>query len=76
LRIGQLSSSDEIRAGEADVQVDYAEGRARGVIGSPHFFVGDENFFCPTLAIERVDGHLSISFDADGFNEFIDRCFG
>jgi 2-hydroxychromene-2-carboxylate isomerase len=75
LRIGQLSTLDDIRAGEADVQADYAEGRARGVIGSPHFFVDGEGFFCPTLAIERVDGHLSISFDAEGFDEFIDRCF-
>jgi 2-hydroxychromene-2-carboxylate isomerase len=74
LRISQFSL-DDIRAGDADVQADYAEGRGRGVIGSPHFFVGDENFFCPTLAIERVDGHLNISFDADGFNEFIDHCF-
>jgi len=75
LRIGDLSSLEELRTGEADVQADYAEGRARGVIGSPHFFVGGEGFFCPTLAIERVDGHLSVSFDAEGFDEFIDRCF-
>jgi 2-hydroxychromene-2-carboxylate isomerase len=76
LRIGRLATVDDIRAGDADVHADYAEGRDRGVIGSPHFFVGDDDFFCPTLAIERVDGHLSISFDAAGFDEFIDRCFG
>ena len=76
LRIRQLFGLGEVGGGEADVQADYAEGRARGVIGSPHFFVGDAGFFCPTLAIERVDGHLSISFDAEGFNELIDRCFG
>ena len=75
LRISQLGS-DDLRAGEGHVRADYAEGRTRGVIGSPHFFVGDEGFFCPTLEIERVDGHLSISFDAEGFNEFADRCFG
>jgi len=74
-RIGRMSALDDIRAGEADVQTDYAEGRARGVIGSPHFFVDGEGFFCPTLAIERVDGDLSISFDAEGFEEFMDRCF-
>ena len=75
LRISQFGL-DDIRAGEGEVQADYAEGRARGVIGSPHFFVGSEDFFCPTLAIERVDGHLNISFDAEGFNDFIDHCFG
>jgi predicted DsbA family dithiol-disulfide isomerase len=75
LRIGQLSTLDDARAGEAEVQADYAEGRARGVIGSPHFFVDGEGFFCPTLAIERVEGQLSISFDAEGFDEFMHRCF-
>ena len=76
LRIGQLASLDDLRAGEADVQADYEEGRARGVIGSPHFFVDGEGFFCPTLAIERVEGQLNIAFDAKGFDEFMHRCFG
>jgi predicted DsbA family dithiol-disulfide isomerase len=76
LRIGQLCGLEDTRGGEAAARADYAEGRARGVIGSPHFFVGSEDFFCPTLEIERVDGHLSISFDAEGFNEFIGHCFG
>ena len=76
LRIAQRSGLDDFRAGEADVRADYAQGRARGVVGSPHFFVEGEGFFCPTLAIERVDGHLSISFDAEAFDQFIGRCFG
>jgi len=75
LQIGQPLTLDDLRAGEADVQADYAEGRARGVIGSPHFFVDDEGFFCPTLAIERVEGQLNISFDAEGFDDFMHRCF-
>jgi 2-hydroxychromene-2-carboxylate isomerase len=75
LQIAQLPTWDDVRAAKAEVRADYAEGRARGVIGSPHFFVGSEEFFCPTLALERVDGHLTIAFDAEGFNEFIDHCF-
>lgn len=76
LRIGRTVTVEELRAGEDAVRADYAEGRARGVIGSPHFFVDDASFFCPTLAIERVDGHLSITFDSAGFDAFVDRCFG
>ncbi len=55
---------------------DLAEGRERGVIGSPHFFAGDEGFFCPALEIDRVDGHLRIREDEAGFSRFLARCVG
>jgi predicted DsbA family dithiol-disulfide isomerase len=58
------------------VGADWQEGRSRGVIGSPHFFVGDHGFFCPTLAINRVDGQLQISVDAEGFAAFAAIVFG
>jgi predicted DsbA family dithiol-disulfide isomerase len=54
---------------------DWAEGRARGVIGSPHFFLGDDGFFCPSLDISRVDGHLRITSDPAAFDAFLERCF-
>jgi predicted DsbA family dithiol-disulfide isomerase len=50
---------------------DWHEGRRRGVIGSPHFFVGDDDFFCPSLHIETVDGHVRIHPDPAGFDELI-----
>lgn len=53
---------------------DWHEGRQRGVIGSPHFFVGDADFFCPTLHIDHVDGHLRITRDHARLDEFIARC--
>jgi hypothetical protein len=59
----------------AAVLADLSEGRERGVIGSPHFFIGDSGFFCPTLSIRRVDGHMQIDFDPEGFTTFVDRCF-
>ena len=59
----------------AAVLADHAAGRERGVVGSPHFFVHGRGFFCPTLEIERVDGHLNISFDDEGFTAFIRTCF-
>jgi predicted DsbA family dithiol-disulfide isomerase len=57
------------------VLADLSEGRSRGVIGSPHFFVGGTGYFCPSLAIERLDGRLEVAFDADGFASFVQRCF-
>jgi predicted DsbA family dithiol-disulfide isomerase len=59
----------------ASVLADHAAGRARGVTGSPHFFVHGRGFFCPTLEIERVDDRLNISFDAEAFTAFIRTCF-
>ena len=53
---------------------DWQEGQRRGVIGSPHFFVGDTDFFCPALHVEHIDGHLHITRDSAGFDEFIARC--
>lgn len=53
---------------------DWEEGRRRGVIGSPHFFVDGDSFFCPSLRIERIDGHLHIGFDEEEFASFVERC--
>ena len=52
---------------------DWAEGKARGVIGSPHFFVHGENVFCPVLDIKRVDGHLKIRVDEAAVDAFLAR---
>jgi predicted DsbA family dithiol-disulfide isomerase len=54
---------------------DWQEGRRRGVIGSPHFFVDNHGFFCPTLAINRVGDHLRITSDREGFEEFVSTVF-
>jgi hypothetical protein len=58
------------------VLADYAAGRERGVVGSPHFFVDGEGYFCPNLHIEQVDGHLHVEVDRAGFADFLGRCFG
>ena len=56
---------------------DHAEGVARGVIGSPHFFTPAGDFFCPSLDVHRdADGHLRISADLPGFDRFVGACFG
>ncbi len=56
------------------VQRDWDEGRQRGVVGSPHFFTPGGDFFCPALDVRRVDGHLRITADPDGFERFLDSC--
>jgi predicted DsbA family dithiol-disulfide isomerase len=55
---------------------DYAEGQRRGVVGSPHFFTPDADYFCPTLDIERVDGVLHIRPDIEAFSAFLTDVLG
>jgi predicted DsbA family dithiol-disulfide isomerase len=61
-------------AAPALVLRDWHEGQARGVIGSPHFFVGDHSYFCPALHIEHHDGRLRITNDSAGFEDLLERC--
>ena len=57
------------------VESDWAEGKARGVTGSPHFFTPGGDFFCPALDVERIDGQLRITADPEGFDRFLATCF-
>jgi len=68
----ELPGEDEARE---RVEADLAEGQDRGVVGSPHFFVGEASFFCPALEIERRGEHLHIAVDTAGFDEFLGRAF-
>ncbi len=59
------------------VAADHAEGIARGVVGSPHFFVADGSYFCPALTIHRDDeGEFVIRPDEEGFAQLCARAFG
>jgi len=56
------------------VRTDYDGGLARGVKGSPHFFVASDDFFCPALDLGHdATGHLTARFDADMLAEFFAR---
>lgn len=61
---------------ETAVRSDWAEGKERGVVGSPHFFLADgEGYFCPTLEISRdADGAFVIDWKSDA-NDFFERVF-
>jgi predicted DsbA family dithiol-disulfide isomerase len=59
----------------AAVVADWEEGQRRGVRGSPHFFCGDTDVFCPSLDITKdPDEGLSIVRDASRLTEFVERC--
>jgi predicted DsbA family dithiol-disulfide isomerase len=59
----------------AAVVADWHEGQQRGVLGSPHFFCGDTDVFCPTLDIAKdpIEG-LSVARDVLGLRQFLAQC--
>jgi predicted DsbA family dithiol-disulfide isomerase len=54
------------------VLTDWEQGRHRGVVGSPHFFVGGEGFFCPSLDISRVDGEIRVTTHPGTFDALVE----
>jgi predicted DsbA family dithiol-disulfide isomerase len=59
----------------ADVVADWHEGEQRGVLGSPHFFCGNESVFCPSLNISKDPaGGMSIVRDVSRLTGFMVRC--
>ncbi len=63
-------------ADERAVLVDWHEGKERGVKGSPHFFCGDADAFCPSLDIFK-DGmeHLKVKRNMEVLDAFLESCF-
>ncbi len=59
----------------AAVLDDYAEGRSRGVVGSPHWFHGATDAFCPALQIDRADLGLIIHENEIRLQEFLSHSF-
>lgn len=66
-------------AGDRDLESVYAqwhEGESRGVRGSPHFFCGRADAFCPSLEIsEDGEGHLDLRQDMEALEELLAGCF-
>ena len=59
-------------ADERAVRAEYEDGLSRGVTGSPHYFVDDDDFFCPALELGRdAEEHLIARFDPDGLARFL-----
>ncbi len=72
LGIGPVDDTDR-----AAVTESWHAGQIRGVKGSPHFFSGDAEVFCPSLDIARSDsGEVSIALNIERLDAFLDRCLG
>ncbi len=69
--VGSFDSNDE-----AAVLADWHEGTERGVKGSPHFFCGDADAFCPSLVIFKDGtGHLEAEQHMEVLDAFLAGCF-
>ena len=73
--LAALAEAHDLPAPQAEpsgaVRNEYENGKARGVKGSPHFYVGSDDFFCPSLDLGHdADGHLTARFDADMLARF------
>jgi predicted DsbA family dithiol-disulfide isomerase len=63
-------------AAEAAVRADWDRGRARNVRGSPHFFVGSRDWFCPSLRIRHKGTKFDISIDSEALDAFYAAVLG
>ena len=78
--LSTIARSFGVRPSDAEddqaVLDDWHEGVRRGVVGSPHFFCGDSNVFCPSLEIAKDGtGHLEVSRNMDALDVFLAKCF-
>lgn len=72
-----LGVPEPLPADAAAIDDDLAEGRRRGVTGSPHFFTPSGDFFCPSLDIGHDDdGRMTVRFDPEGFQAFLGAALG
>ncbi len=76
--LGALAAEHGVEVDLDDHEPVLAERRLgveRAVIGSPHFFTPDGDYFCPALQIRRDEtGHLRVALDPDGFERFFESC--
>ncbi len=78
--LAEIAAAHDVEPGSASadaVHRDYAEGKRRGVRGSPHYWAGDDEFFCPALVIghdEEVG--LTADFNPVGLSSFLDGVTG
>ena len=58
------------------VLADWHEGESRGVKGSPHFFCGQIDSFCPSLDLSKDEaGRLHLQPNLERLDAFLNECF-
>lgn len=75
--LGALGDRLGVRPGpddDAAVLADWHEGQARGVQGSPYFFVDGDGYFCPMLRVEHTDGRYVVHPQPEAFDALVARC--
>lgn len=60
---------------EGAVRAELEEGRRRGVVGSPHYFVEGRDVFCPSLDVSKPEGSMQVHFDPGAFEAFVESAF-
>lgn len=61
---------------EQSIFDDWHDGVNRGVRGSPHFFCGDLDAYCPSLVISKGGmGQLEVNANLDVLDSFLLACF-
>jgi predicted DsbA family dithiol-disulfide isomerase len=69
-----LNDGDAADVGE--VLADWHQGESRGVKGSPHFFCGNVEAFCPSLIISKDEvGRVHIERSVEALDAFLEECF-
>lgn len=73
--------SQQVGVGTAELEdresvlSDYERGKELGVKGSPHFFCGEDDMFCPSLDISRnEEGHMQVRRNAENLEAFLTKC--
>ncbi len=74
LPTGSFASALDVLEPSESVRSDYELGLARGVKGSPHFWVERDDFFCPALDLGHdAVGQLTARFDQAALDDFFRR---
>jgi predicted DsbA family dithiol-disulfide isomerase len=75
--LGAIARSCDVEWSEGDaaerVLDEWGDGGHRGVVGSPHFFVGGEGWFCPVLDISHAGGQLRVAESGAALDSLLDR---